>query len=304
MPSRFVRTALPPTVSLEPGRGGLPCLSIVNPLANAEVYLHGAHVTAWRPEGHDPVLWMSQASSWDAAKPIRGGVPICFPWFGPHATDKAAPSHGYARLQDWALVEARDDQRGATELVFEMTPAAPPSAAWPHAVAARYHVTVGSSLALALEVHNPGPEAFAFEEALHTYFVVQDVRAIEISGLAGTDYVDKVGGTSNRTQGPEPIRFTAETDRVYVNTQAACTIHDPGARRRIVVRKSRSNATVVWNPWVDKAGAMPDFGDDEWPAMVCVETGNVNVHAVTLAPGARHTMSATIDVVPDVQQGV
>jgi glucose-6-phosphate 1-epimerase len=117
---------------------------------------------------------------------------------------------------------------------------------------------------------------------------VRDVRAIEISGLAGTDYLDKVGGAP-RNQGPEPIRFTAETDRVYVNTQAACTIHDPGAHRQIVVRKSRSNATVVWNPWVDKARAMPDFGDDEWPEMLCVETGNVNVHAVTLprAPATR-----------------
>ena len=110
-----------------------------------------------------------------------------------------------------------------------------------------------------------GDDAVPFEEALHTYFAVRDVRAIEISGLAGTDYLDKVGGTTPRNQGPEPIRFTAETDRVYVNTQAACTIHDPGTRRRIVVRKSRSNATVVWNPWVDKARAMPDFGDDEWP---------------------------------------
>src|SRR4029453_3531927 len=111
-------------------------------------------------------------------------------------------------------------------------------------------------------------------------------------------YRDKVGGTSNRNQGPVPIRFTAETDRVYVNTQAACTIHDPGARRQIVLRKSRSNATVVWNPWGDKARAVRDFGDGEWPEMVCVETGNVDVHAVTLPPGARHTMTATIDVVP------
>ncbi len=297
MPSPLVRAALPPTVSLEPGEGQLPRLIVANALARAEIYLHGAHVTAWQPQGHEPVLWMSRKSAWDATKPIRGGVPICFPWFGPHATDKTAPGHGFARLLDWTLVEARDDERGATHLTFELTPPAPPPAAWPHTVAATYHVTVGSSLVLALDVRNPGTDACSFEEALHTYFAVRDVRAIEISGLAGTDYLDKVGGTSQRNQGAEPIRFTAETDRVYLNTQAACTIHDPGARRRIVVRKSRSNATVVWNPWVDKARAMPDFGDDEWPEMVCVETGNVNLHAVRLAPGASHTMTATIDVV-------
>jgi len=296
MQSPLVRAALPPTVSLEAAEGGLPRLSVANAMARAQIHLHGAHVTAWQPAGHEPVLWMSRLSSWETTKPIRGGVPICFPWFGPHATDKGAPAHGFARLLDWTLVEARDDDRGATHLSFELPPPAPPAPAWPHACAATYHVTVGSSLDLALEVRNTGTAPFSFEEALHTYFAVQDVRAIEITGLAGTDYLDKVGGTTLRNQGPPPIRFAAETDRVYINTQAACTIHDPGARRRIVVRKSRSNATVVWNPWVDKARAMPDFGDDEWPQMVCVETGNVNVHAVTLAPGASHTMTATIDV--------
>ena len=296
MESPLVRTALPPTLSLDQGEGGLPRLIVANPLARAEIYLHGAHVTAWQPAGHQAVLWMSRRSSWSPAKPIRGGVPICFPWFGPHATDTAAPGHGFARLQDWTLADARDDEHGATHLAFQLTPPVPAPASWPHACAATYHVIVGSSLVLALEVENTGRAAFSFEEALHTYFAVQDVRAIEISGLAGTDYIDKVGGISNRNQGPEPIRFTAETDRIYLNTQGACTIDDPGACRRIVVRKSRSNATVVWNPWVDKARAMPDFGDDEWPEMVCVEPGNVNVHAVPLAPGARHTMTATIDV--------
>ena len=182
-------------------------------------------------------------------------------------------------------------------LVFELSPPVAPSAAWPHAFAASYRVTIGSALTLALEVSNPGGDAITFEEALHTYFAVRDVRAIQITGLEDTDYLDKVGGTTQRNQGTEPIRFTRETDRVYLRTEAASTLHDPGHGRRIVVRKSGSAATVVWNPWVDKARAMPDFGDDEWPEMVCIETANVNVHAITLAPGARHTLSATIEVV-------
>jgi glucose-6-phosphate 1-epimerase len=294
--SQGTRAALPPTVSLESGEGGLPRLRVDNPHGHAEVYLHGAHVTAWQPAGHAPVLWMSRASQWNAAKPIRGGVPICFPWFGPHAADAAAPSHGFARLRDWTLVEARDGEQGETHLAFELTPSVSPPAAWPHAFAATYRVSVGPSLILSLEVHNPGPEAFTFEEALHTYFAVQDVRHIEILGLEGTPYLDKVGGTTARNQGPDPIRFTAETDRVYLNTQAASTIVDPGLRRSIEVGKRGSDATVVWNPWVAKARTMADFGDDEWPEMVCVETGNVTVHAVTLAPGERHVMTASIDV--------
>jgi glucose-6-phosphate 1-epimerase len=295
MPSPLIRTPLPPSVALDSGDGALSRLNVNNTLARAQIYLHGAHVTAWQPARHDPVLWMSRASQWEAGKPIRGGVPICFPWFGPHATDRSAPAHGFARLLDWTLIEAHEDASGATHLAFQLMPP-PPPAAWPHAFEAIYRVTVGSSLELALEVGNRGDVAFSFEEALHTYFTVQDVRTIEVRGLEGGDYLDKVGGTTRRSQGPAPIRFTGETDRVYLNTAAACTVHDPGMGRRIVVRKSGSDATVVWNPWIDKARAMPDYGDDEWPAMVCVETANVNVHGVTLAPGGRHTLTATIEV--------
>jgi glucose-6-phosphate 1-epimerase len=296
MPSPLIRTTLPPTVSLDAGAGGLSRLTVANGLARAEIYLHGAHLTGWQPAGHAPVLWMSQASLWDAAKPIRGGVPICFPWFGPHATDRSAPAHGFARLMDWTLVEAQDDSSGATRLALQLTTPAAPPAAWPHAFEATYRVTVGSSLELTLTVRNAGESPFSFEEALHTYFAVDDVRGIRIDGLEGADYLDKVGGTAQRNQGPEAIRFTGETDRVYLGTRAACTIHDPGARRQIVVRKDGSDATVVWNPWIDKARAMPDYGDGEWPGMVCVETANVHVHAVTLAPGAQHTLTAAIAV--------
>src|SRR5215207_1628445 len=140
MPSPLIRTALPPTLSLRSGEGLLPQLTIANPHGRADIYLHGAHLTAWQPNGHEPVIWMSRRSHWDATKPIRGGVPICFPWFGPHATDTSAPAHGFARLVDWTLAEARDDDSGATHLAFELSARDSPAAAWPHAFAATYRV--------------------------------------------------------------------------------------------------------------------------------------------------------------------
>jgi glucose-6-phosphate 1-epimerase len=296
MQSALVRTALPPSVRLETGEGNLPRLRISNRQGQAEIYLHGAHVTAWQPSGHAPVIWVSRDSAWEAGKPIRGGVPICFPWFAAHATEKSAPGHGYARLADWTLTGAHDEQAGPTTLVFQLTQGTTPWPLWPHAFAATYRVTVGSTLGMALEIHNRGTDAFSFEEALHTYFGVQYVREISITGLEGVDFLDKVDGMARKTQGNDPIRFTAETDRIYLNTQAACTIHDPGRRRRVIVRKTGSDTTVVWNPWTDKAKAMADFGDLEWPEMVCVETCNVNAHAVKLAAGGRHTMTASIEV--------
>jgi glucose-6-phosphate 1-epimerase len=296
MRSPLVSIPLPSSVSLDPGESGLPRLTVANRHGRAEIYLHGAHVTAWQPRGQAPVLWVSRRSAWDEAKPIRGGVPICFPWFGPHASDRSAPGHGFARLMDWTLVEARDDAHGATDLALALARPAASDGPWPHAFAATFRVGVGATLALALEVRNTGEAPFTFEEALHTYFAVPDVRAIDVRGLEGVTFLDKVGGTVERTQGPESIRFTGETDRVYLHTQSTCAIHDPGTGRRIAIHKSGSDATVVWNPWVDKARAMPDFGDDEWPEMVCVETANVNVHAVTLAPGASHTLTSIVDV--------
>ena len=290
MQSPLVRVTLPPSVTLDAGQGGLPRLRISNTQGEAEVYLHGAHVTAWQPVGQPPVIWLSRDSAFAAGKPIRGGVPICFPWFAAHATDKAAPGHGYARLEDWTLVEATDVRDG-TSLVFELTSAGRTWPLWPHAFSARYRVTVGATLGLALDVRNTGPEPFDYEEALHTYFAVQYVREVTITGLEQTEYLDKVEGFARKRQGADPIRFTGETDRIYLATEAAVTIHDPGRHRRILIAKTGSHTTVVWNPWVNKAKAMPDFGDLEWPEMVCVETCNVNAHSLTLAPGSSHVMT-------------
>jgi glucose-6-phosphate 1-epimerase len=278
---------LPASVRVEPGVGGLPKLAIATPHGTAELYFHGAHLTAWHPAHSAPVLWMSRESRFESGSPIRGGVPICFPWFGALATDPNAPAHGYARLLEWALIDAIEPADGRVTLTMElMLPG----------VRAQYRVTVGPTLTLDLEVHNVGSAPFTFEEALHSYFAVQDVRQVTITGIERTDFLDKVGGFSRRTQGEEPIRFTGETDRVYLNTQATCVIHDPGLRRAIGIHKQQSDATVIWNPWIGKAKAMQDFGDDEWPEMVCVETCNVNVHARTLPAGERHTMTAVIEV--------
>lgn len=296
---QLVRTSQPLPSSVRVGRGvnNLPRLSVEGRHGAAQIYFQGAHVTAWRPTGADaPVLWMSRESQFEAGKPIRGGVPICFPWFGAHATDAAAPGHGFARLREWTLVDAREDDQGVVSVTLELASAdiAPPQ--WPHAFRMTHRITVGTTLTMALTVSNPGAEPFSFEEALHTYFAVQNVREVAVTGLDGVEYLDKVTGLSRHRQGPDPIRFTGETDRIYLDTRAACVIHDPGKRRRITIAKDGSDATVVWNPWIAKARAMPDFGDGEWPEMVCVETGNVNVHRRTLAPGGTHTMTATIEV--------
>lgn len=275
--------------------GALRRLDVATRLAEAQVYLQGAHVTRFQPRGQRPALFVSERSAFMAGHPIRGGVPICFPWFGARADGGAGPMHGFARLTEWQLAESRVDEDGTAHLSFQLAVDAA-RALWPAEAAVRYDVQIGSALRLALSVTNRSAEPIRFEEALHTYLAVSDVRQVSIAGLAGAHYEDRLIPDQAFTQGEEPIVIRAETDRIYAPTRATCIVHDPGWGRRVVVEKSGSDSTVVWNPWIAKAKAMPDFGDDEWPGMLCIETCNVRAHAVTLPPGQSHTMAAVIRI--------
>lgn len=287
---------LPDSVTLTEGEGGLPVLRVATPAATGEVYLNGGHVTAWTPAGHAPVLWMSGSSNFTAGQAIRGGIPICFPWFGP-GREPGLPAHGFARVAQWRLREAREED-GAATLVLELTDAdvadLPAAGSWPHPFTATLTATFAAELTVALEVHNTGQAELTYEEALHTYFAVEDVRAIAVQGLDGAGYLDKApDAPAPRAVQRGAVTFTGETDRVY-DTAATAVIVDQD--RSIGISKDGSANTVVWNPWVDKAAAMADFGDEEWPEMVCVETANALDAAITLAPGERHVMTARYTV--------
>ena len=168
---------------------------------------------------------------------------------------------------------------------------------FPYDFSATYRVSVGTALRLSLDVHNTGNVPFTFTEALHTYLRVADATAASVTGLEATDYVDKTLGFKPANQGPHPIAFTGETDRVYVNTRATTVLHDPAGKRTITVTKDNSASTVVWNPWAEKAAALPDMGDDEWRQMICIETANTGVNAVTLPAGQSHAMTAVLRAV-------
>jgi D-hexose-6-phosphate mutarotase len=286
---------LPDGARVETGPGGLERLTLSTGGADAQVFLHGAHVAHYQPGGGRPVLWMSGESRYESGKPIRGGVPVCFPWFGPKAGAPHAPLHGFARVRPWALRSVAPEGDASLRARLELVSDEATRALFPHDLRASLDVVLGPTLALSLIVHNTDRLPFAFEEALHSYFAVSDVRQCRVTGLEGTAFVDKTAAGARKAGEASPVVVAAETDRVYLGTPATVTIEDPGWARRLIVSKTGSRTTVVWNPWVAKAKAMPDFGDDEWPAMVCVETANALEDAVTLAPGASHTMTATIE---------
>jgi glucose-6-phosphate 1-epimerase len=294
MPAVPSTLELPSSVELGQGQGGLAVARVYAPSGTAEVYLRGAHVSSWTPAGGTGVLWMSEQSEYAPGVPLRGGVPICFPWFAAHPTDAAAPSHGFARLADWQLAEAREAGDDVV-LVFVLTDtAASRASAWPHRFEARYTVTVGARLTLALEVTNRDSDEVSFEEALHTYLAVADIRQTEVAGLEGVPFTDRLTGPCPAESAP--VRFDSETDRIYLDTTATTTVTDASTGRVITVAKQGSASTVVWNPWIDKAAAMADFGDTEYTGMVCVETCNIRDNRITLAPGDSHEISVSYSV--------
>jgi glucose-6-phosphate 1-epimerase len=275
--------------------GTLLAVRVTTPFATATIALQGAHVLSWQPSGQQPVIWVSKAAKYADGKSIRGGVPVCWPWFGPHASNSSYPAHGFARTAPWALFATKALPDGRVRLEFELVHTDATRAQWPHASTVRNIITVGEELEVALVTTNTGKTPFQLGQALHTYFVVGDIRQAAVAGLEGCDYLDKVGGGRQRQQGP--VTFTQETDRVYLGTHGCCGIVDPVMDRTLLITSTGSRSTIVWNPWTDKAEKMGDFGDEGPWRMVCVETANAAEDVITLRAGETHCLSAQYRVV-------
>jgi glucose-6-phosphate 1-epimerase len=290
------RFGLEDALRFEEGPGGLTRATIATDAATAEIYLQGAHVARWQPAGEEhPVLFLSAKSHFAAGKAIRGGVPLIFPWFAERKGGLPGGMHGFARTLPWEVVVTERRAEGVA-LSFKLLPnQTTRDVGFDHFVLV-YEVVVGARLSLTLQVENIGDSPLTFEEALHAYYSVSDVRQIEVSGLGDTDYLDRADNEKPKHEGMGAIRFAGETDQLHLNTTGTVTISDPDWRRRIVIEKRGSESTVVWNPWIEKAARLADFGDDEWPRMVCVEPANAAENAVTVAPGAVHSMGITVRV--------
>jgi len=283
-------------VYFDEGPGGLPRMRLRAKGGEAHLLLHGAHLIHWRPAGGEPVLFLSDRSAFEAGQPVRGGVPICWPWFGHAGPAPDSPHHGFARLRQWRVEAVSTDSQGAVSASLSLAPDAETRALWPHAFVLRFSVSLAGGLTMALETRNTGEAPFTITEALHTYLRVGDIRRVSVTGLEGAEYLDETESFARKRQDEAPLTFAGETDRCYVGSRAVCVLHDPVLRRRIRIQKEGSNSTVVWNPWAERAAALPDLDDDEWPRMLCIETANACEDALTLGPGQAHTVRAILSV--------
>ena len=288
------RFELPGTAQVVEGNGGLSEVRITCPEAVGEMYLHGAHVTSWKPVGGEEVLFLSSQSRWAQGHAIRGGVPVCFPWFGGKADDPTAPAQGFVRTTAWQLESIAQVGGAVTVSMFTESDEGT-KRWWPAEFRLVHRATFGSELSLELVVTNTGGTSLRFEEALHAYHRVGNIEKTRVRGLDTVHYFDKTDSNRKKMQHGE-IVIVSETDRVYLDTRDPIELEDPVLRRRTRVTKENSRTTVVWNPWVQKAHSLSDFADDEWMQMICIESSNVSDFAVDLAPGQQHKMKALVRV--------
>jgi glucose-6-phosphate 1-epimerase len=288
------RFAIPGVAQIVSGNNGLPKIKVTSSAASAEIYLHGAHLTSWIPADFEEVIFLSKKADFQEGKAIRGGVPICFPWFNAKADNPKAPSHGFVRTRAWEL-ESITHEGNAIAVSLSTKSDEETRQWWPHDFLAVQRITISAQLNLELSVTNQGMALFTFEEALHTYYHVRDVRGVRIAGLDGVAFLDNTDGNRESVQHGDNV-FTQRTDNAYLNTTSDLEMIDLSLGRRLHIGKKNSRNTVVWNPWRELAQGMADLGDEEWQHMVCVEAANIRTSAIPLSPGEQHSMTANISV--------
>ena len=286
-----------PQLTFIQDENGLEYIEIDNDLATAKIALQGGHIISWQPKEQDhPVLWLASNARLQKGRSIRGGVPICWPWFGAHPTDGTFCPHGFARVIPWQLIEAEPTRHGATRLTLQMTETAEARRQLSYPYLLSMTMTIGDTLRIELSTTNKSTYPFMIGEAFHTYFNISDIANATVKGLEDTLFADKVFGYERRLQRGD-ITFNGEFDRVYLNTTSDCSIEDTGFNRRIRIGTSRSQSTIVWTPWADKAEQMADMGTtNEWRTTICVETGNALDNAVVISPNKTHTMAVEYSV--------
>jgi glucose-6-phosphate 1-epimerase len=288
------RFGIPGVAKVCEGNGGLPRVLISGSLGHGEIYLHGAHVTSWKPAGADEVLFLSTKTRWEEGQAIRGGIPICFPWFRAKADDPRAPAHGFVRTKTWQIESVTDTEAGVAVTMFT---ASDEQARrwWPGEFRLEHRVTFGSGLNLELICTNTGTTPLRFEEALHTYNRVGDVGRVRLQGLDSVRFLDNTASNKEKLQRGD-VMIDSQTDNAYMDTRSSVDLSDADLRRRIRLTKSNSVTTVVWNPWREAAAGLRDLGDGEWRQFLCVEASNIRDAAIHLAPGQQHKMTAVLSV--------
>jgi len=269
---------------------GFKYLEIKNRYADAKIALQGAHLFHYAVKEKAPLLWLSKAAYFEEGKAIRGGVPLCFPWFGKKKEDPMLPQHGFARTSLWRVILEEESSDGSSHVRLELTATPETLKLWNYSFNVTLDITIADKLTMALTTTNTDTKPFELSAALHTYFAISHIESVSIEGLEGKRYYNNLDGKAYIQEGK--VIFKEEVDRVYFEPSKSVILSD--SKRQLNLQHEGSNSVVVWNPWLEKSQQMADMLDDEYETMVCIESANAHEDARTLNPGERHTLKAII----------
>ncbi len=278
------------------GPGEFPIIAIANRFAQARISLYGGQVLSFQPAS-EPVdlMFVSDKAYYATGKAIKGGTPICWPWFGPDPDGQGRPSHGFVRNRPWNVWTTETTETGETRVILSLTDTEETRGIWPYRFELAIAITVGQTLTLELITRNTDDQPFKLTQALHSYFTVGDIRQVKILGLDNKRYLDKVDGGAEKTQ-TGPVAIEQEVDRIYLDVPSELAIEDPYLGRRIKISAHGSKTAVVWNPGAEIAAQMADLGDDDYRQFVCVETANAATEVIDLAAGETYRLHATYEI--------
>lgn len=279
------------------GKGGLPFVKVSNEYASATISVYAGQVLSYQPVTQEQdLLFLSDSAYYQNGKAIKGGVPVCWPWFGPDPEGKGRPGHGFVRNRMWSVLATGMTEKGETQVTLGLENTEETLAIWPHSFQLSLQITVGNTLHLALVTENTGASAFSITQALHTYFLVGDIDQTQVLGLDGYAFLDKTDGGTEKEQAGD-ILIDEEVDRVYMNVGNEFTIADDKFARKIQITTEGSKTAVVWNPWAEIAEKMSDLGDVDYQSMLCVETANAADDVIEIAAGMSHRLVAEYSIV-------
>jgi glucose-6-phosphate 1-epimerase len=285
-----------PELTVSEPEPGFPVIDVQTPVSAATIALHGAQVLTWAPTDHPPVLYVSPKARMIPGTPLRGGIPICWPWFGPHPEDPSKPSHGFARTRFWELVSGDLAGKVAT-LVFKLVPDEETKALFPHDFELTATIRVADKLRVKLKMKNTGEDVFKVSSALHTYLSLGDIERIQLEGVKGSHYVDQLSDDKEPIYQEKNIQIKGEVDRIY-QSMSSVLIRDLDRFRSVFVDKAGSRSTVIWNPWKEKSKEIQDLPDKAYREFTCVECANAGTDKPTLHPGGSHTLETVIGLRP------
>lgn len=275
---------------------GFVYAEINNARAHATVSTYSGQLLSYRPKDRqEDLLFVSDKAYYEAGKAIKGGIPVCWPWFGPDPENRGRPAHGFVRNRQWQVSGSESLADGSTKIILSITDSEATRALWPHPFRLDIEITVGDTLRVELVTHNTGNDSITISQALHSYFRVGDITSVSVLGLDGINYIDKANDSARKTQAG-PLTISSEVDRIYTDTSGDLTIDDASLERKISIASSGCSTAVVWNPWVNIAASMADLGDDDYLQMLCVETANAGPETVTITAGDCYRLSAEYSI--------